>query len=87
MPTISETNSRLCAHNLAETLVLFAFRSDVLFAVGKSLPRKPAAVSSPSGDRSALLRSEHRHVATGNLISLPAGPAHDRLVGELGFLQ
>ena len=38
------------------------------------------------GDRGALLRSEHRHVAAGNLMGLPAGPAHDLLIGEFGAL-
>src|SRR4029079_15543871 len=35
IPTVSETISRLCAHNLVATLVLFAFRGAMLFSVGK----------------------------------------------------
>src|SRR6476661_10688727 len=42
----SATNSRLCAHDLAERLLLFVFRSEALFAVGKSGRRKSAAVNS-----------------------------------------
>ena len=40
MPTISETISRLCAHNLAATLVLFAFRGASAFFCWQELTSK-----------------------------------------------